>query len=269
MSVHNEVRRKPMTTTPIFTPAHLIARETFANPYPVYRALRDQSPVHYRSLPADGSPGLATPLWSWGLLKYDEVSNALRDHETFSSANPLAGPFGPKLVLIQDDPPRHTRFRRLVNTAFTRKRIEALEPWMTGIANALLDDIGAGETDLVQSYTIPLPVKVIARLLGIPGADYATFKRWSEAFLSTGSGPAARRQTVHAMVEYFGQMAAARRAQGAADLITALVEAEMEGEALQEWEILGFCILVLIAGNETTTNLLGNVFNVVVERPEL
>jgi len=259
-----------METPQRFTPDHLVAREHFANPYPVYQALRAQSPVHYVSIPSNASAGLEKPVWAWGLLKYEDVYNALRDHETFSSENPMAGQFGPKLPLIQDDPPRHTRFRRLVNKAFTLKRVEALEPWITGIADTLLDEIGEGPTDIVESYTIPLPVKVIARLLGIPGEDYATFKRWSDAFLSTVSVQASERMTLlQAMVTYFGQMAAARRSQGAEDLITALVEADIEGESLQDWEILGFSTLLLIAGNETTTNLLGNILNVLVERPEL
>ena len=182
----------------------------------------------------------------------------------------MAGQFGPRIVLIQDDPPRHTRFRRLVNKVFTLKRVEALEPWLTGIAHALLDEIGGGTTDVVEAYTIPLPVKVIARLLGIPGEDYATFKRWSDAFLSTVSAERDERlQNVQAMVTYFGQMAATRRSHGAEDLITALVEAEIAGESLQDWEILGFCILLLIAGNETTTNLIGNLLNLLVDRPDL
>ncbi len=259
-----------METTSVFTPDQLVVRANFADPYPLYRALRDPSPVHYVSIPAGGPSGLATPVRAWGLLRYDDVYNALRDHETFSSENPLAGQFGPRIVLIQDDPPRHTRFRRLVNKAFTLKRVEALEPWIASVANALLDEIGEETTDIVESYTIPLPVKVIARLLGIPGEDYATFKRWSDAFLSTVSAERDERlQNIQEMVVYFGQMAATRRSHGAEDLITALVEAEIEGESLQDWEILGFCILLLIAGNETTTNLMGNMFNVLVDRPEL
>src|SRR5262249_25491895 len=210
------------------------------------------------------------PVWSWGLLRFEDAYGALRDHATFSSDNPQAGQFGPKLVLIQDDPPRHTHFRRLVNRAFTLRRVEALEPWIAEIANALLDQMREGEHDLVESYAVPLPVKVIARLLGIPGDDYATFKRWSDAFLSTVPIQTDERlQNLQAMVAYFGQMAAARRAHGAEDLISALVEAEVEGEALQDWEILGFCILLLIAGNETTTNLIGNLFHALSARPDL
>jgi cytochrome P450 len=256
-------------TTLTFTPADLTKRALFADPYPLYHALRGPSPVRYIGIPASEAVGNA-PVWSWGLLKFEDVYAALRDHATFSSDNPQAGQFGPKLVLIQDDPPRHTHFRRLVNRAFTLRRVEALESWITEIASALLDEMREGEHDLVESYTVPLPVKVIARLLGIPGDDYARFKRWSDAFLSTVSIQANDRfQNLQEMVAYFGQMAAARRAHGADDLISALVEGDVEGEALQEWEILGFCVLLLIAGNETTTNLIGNLFHALSARPDL
>jgi cytochrome P450 len=243
------------------------------DPYPVYRQMRDQTPTELVFLPPGILPGLDEPLKAWALMKYADVYNALRDHESFSSArNPLVerGIF-PRLVLIADDPPRHTRFRRLVNKAFTLRRIEALAPWITTVANELLDEMGTGEVDVVRSYTIPLPVKVIARLLGIPGEEYPTFKRWSDAFISAliSISLEDRMMNTQEMISYFGQMAAARRGHGAEDLITALVEAEVEGESLEEWEILGFCILLLIAGNETTTNLMGNMLNVLADRPAL
>jgi len=242
-------------------------------PYPVYQQMRDQTPTELIFLPAGVVPGLDEPLKAWALMKYDDVYNALRDHDSFSSArNPLVekGIF-PRLVLIADDPPRHTRFRRLVNKAFTLKRIETLEPWITKVANEQLDEMGTGEVDVVQSYTIPLPVKVIARLLGIPGEEYPTFKRWSDAFISAliSITLEERMRNTQEMVAYFGKIAAARRAHGAEDLITALVEAEVEGESLEEWEILGFCMLLLIAGNETTTNLMSNMLNLLVDRPDL
>ena len=269
-----------MEKTSIFTPDQFrldqFRKELAAfvsDPYPTYCQLRDQTPMEFVLLPAGMVPGVDEPIRAWAFMKYDDVYGALRDHDTFSSArNPLVekGLF-PQLVLIMDDPPRHTRFRRLVNKAFTLRRIEALEPWIASVANELLDEIGAKEVDVVQSYTIPLPVKVIARLLGIPGEDYMTFKRWSDTFISSliSIPMEERMQNTQEMATYFGQMAAARRSQGAEDLITALVEAEIEGESLQEWEILGFCILLLIAGNETTTNLIGNMLNVLVDRPDL
>ncbi len=264
-----------METTPTLTLDELRGQLAafVADPYPTYQQMRDQTPMEMIFLPAGVVPGIDEPLRAWALMKYEDVYNALRDHDTFSSArNPLVekGIF-PRLVLIADDPPRHTRFRRLVNKAFTLKRVEALEPWITKVANEQLDEMGIGGVDVVQSYTIPLPVKVIARLLGIPGEEYPTFKRWSDAFISSliSISLEERMKNTQEMVTYFGQMAAARRAHGAEDLITALVEAEVEGESLEEWETLGFCMLLLIAGNETTTNLMSNLLNILVDRPEL
>jgi cytochrome P450 len=255
----------------IITPDYLSTREVIVDPYPVYRQLRDQSPFNYLDLPAGTVPGIEEPIRSWALMKYADVYSVLRDHERFSSArNPLVGKAFPPLVLILDDPPRHTRFRRLVNKTFTLRRIEALTPWITSVANELLDHAGSGEVEIVEDYTIPLPVKVIARLLGIPGDDYETFKHWSDAFLSLVSmDNPLRMASIQEMVAYFGKIAAARRADAADDLITALVEAEVDGEKLEEWEILGFCMLLLIAGNETTTNLMGNMFNLLAARPKL
>jgi cytochrome P450 len=261
-----------MEPTQAVLPDQLNTPAAIADPYPVYQQLRERSPVNYIHLPGGIFPGIDEHVRAWALMRYDDVYGALRDHETFSSArNPLIEKgFFPKLVLITDDPPRHTRFRRLVNKAFTLKRVEALEPWIAGVANDLLDELGTGGVDVVQSYTIPLPVKVIARLLGIPGEEYITFKRWSDASLSvTSMTPEERMHNIQEMMTYFGQMAAARRSHGAEDLITALVESEIEGESLQDWEILGFCLLLLIAGNETTTNLVGNILNVLVDKPEL
>ena len=260
-----------MSDTTVFTPEQLWMPGFIANPYPTYHHLRDQSPLNFMLLPAGAASGVNEPLRAWALMKHDDVYNALRDHETFSSErNPLVGKVLPKLTLLHDDPPRHAHLRRLVNKTFTLKRIEALTPWITSVVTELLDEIGTTETDMMQSYTIPLPVKVIARSLGIPGEDYLTFKRWSDALMAaTAMPPEDRARSNQEMMAYFGRMARNRRAHGAEDLITALVEAEVEGESLTEQDILGFCVLLLIAGNETTTNLLGNLLNVLVDRPTL
>ena len=249
----------------------LSTAEMIADPYPVYRELRDQSPLNCAWLPAGALPGVEEPIQAWALMRYEDVYAALRDHTTFSSArSPLLRDAFPPITLLEDDPPRHTRLRRLVNKAFTVKRIEALTPWIRGVANQLLDELRGGENDLVPGYTAPLPIRVIARLLGIPGEEYATFKRWSDALVATApTDKTENTQNIEEMMGYFGQMAAARRAQGAEDLITALVEAEVEGEKLEEWEILGICMLLLVAGNETTTHLIGNMLNVFAERPAL
>ena len=259
-----------MSVTPVITADQLSTPDVIANPYPYYRELREHSPVNYVFLPAGAVSGIDEPVRAWALMKYNDVYSALRDHDTFISRHSLAGKIAPRLALIQDDPPRHTRFRRLVNRAFTLKRIEALAPWITDIAHELLDEITSLETEVMQSYAIPLPVKVIARLLGIPGEDYRALKCWSDAFLAFSSvAPGERARSNQEMMAYFGQMAATRRAHGAEDLITALVEAEDEGESLGDAEILGFCMLLLIAGNETTTNLIGNMLGILADRPEL
>ena len=260
-----------MTTLPIAHADRLSSPEVIANPYPYYRELRDHSPLNYIFLPAGTVAGIEEPIRAWALMKYQDVYGALRDHDTFASGrNPLAGKIAPKLALIQDDPPRHTRFRRLVNRTFTQKRIDELTPWIQAVTMELLDEMGSGEIDVIPSFAIPLPVKVIARLLGIPGEDYFTLKRWSDAFLAFSSmAPEDRAVSNKEMASYFGRMAVARRKHGAEDLITALVEAEVDGESLDDAEILGFCMLLLIAGNETTTNLLGNMLGILADRPEL
>lgn len=243
-------------TTTLMTPA------CNANPYPEYARLRAQSPI--RIGPED--EGL------WALLRYEDVYGALQDHATFSSQRQTrqTSESGMRLVLLNDDPPRHTRFRRLVNKAFTPRRIRELEPWLESVVNELLEDVGEGEFEVVENYTMPLPVMAIAELLGIPREEYQTFKEWTDISLGIHAPTMEdRKRATQEMMAYFGQMAAARREHGAEDLITALVEAEIEGEALEDWEVLGFCMLLLIAGNETTTNLMGNTIAFLSQRPEL
>ncbi len=129
--------------------------EVIADPYAAYRQLRDRSPVNYVFIQAGALPGVEEPIRAWALLKYDDVYRALRDPEAFSSVRPAKwAKIWPPLVLLEDDPPRHTRFRRLVNKAFTMKRIEALTPWITAIANELVDALWVpAENDLVQKAT--------------------------------------------------------------------------------------------------------------------
>ena len=256
---------EPVVTEDFFRPA------TWQNPYPAYRAWREHSPLVAR-IPFVLADGTALEAYSWLLLRHHEVYDALRNHETFSSDFPPV-PKGPtRLPLIQDDPPRHAVMRRLVNKAFTARRIAQVEPWIRENAEELIAAMDEGEPDVIGGLGIPLPVRVIARLLGIPGSDYLTFKRWSDSFLSANTRsiePSSRLRDATEMAAYFARIAAERRTHGAEDLITALVEAEVDGQRLGEAELLGFCILLLIAGNETTTNLIGNMLNLLAARPEL
>jgi cytochrome P450 len=261
MSIH-----EPVTTDLFGRP------ETWDNPYPAYREFRDRSPV-VGQWPITLLDGTQLQVQTWMLLKFDQVSAALRDPVTFSSQQPGAGSVAPKLVMISDDPPRHTRLRRLVNKAFTARRIAELEPWIKSVAQQLLDRIPAGKTaDAVDAFTMPLPVQVIARMLGIPGEDQAAFRLWSDSLVAFNGGdftPAQRIQNGMEMMDYFRKIAAARKEKSGSDLISAVVEADVEGERLEEWEILAFCILLLVAGNETTTNLMSNMLNILVDRPEV
>jgi cytochrome P450 len=120
-------------------PDRLSSPDVIANPYPYYRELREHSPLNYVFLPAGAVAGVDEPIRAWALMRYRDVYGALRDHETFASRHSLAGKVVPRLALIHDDPPRHTRFRRLVNKAFTLKRIEALMPWITTVVEELID----------------------------------------------------------------------------------------------------------------------------------
>src|SRR5207244_7408604 len=130
-------------------------------------------------------PPTTDATWSWALLRYDDVLRALRDHETFSAREPEW--VGVKLTMLHDDPPRHTRLRRLVSGAFTTKRIEGLEPWITQTIADLLDAIDTREADVMSSLAAPLPVKVIARLLGVRPDEYPTLTAWSNLFFSPNS----------------------------------------------------------------------------------
>lgn len=260
-----------MSTVSTCTLEHLATPEGIANPFPIFHQLRKHSPVQYLLDKPNTIAGRRDPIWAWALLKFDDVYQAIRDHTTFSSGRPPSSEKAvPKLVLIQDDPPHHTHFRRIVHKTFNHQGIKSLEPWITRGAHELLDQIDSEELDIIAAFATPLPVTVIAHILGIPSEQYHNFKRWSDAFLAFTSIPGAERiRSNHEMMAYFGRMVAARRKQGAADLLTKLVEAEIEGEKLQDWEILSFCVLLLIAGNETTTHLIGNMLGVLLDRPDL
>jgi cytochrome P450 len=221
------------------------------NPYPVYARLRDEDPVHR-------SPFMAG---SYVLSRYDDVSSALRDHERFSS-NPLGAEVGGHRFLIGSDPPDHTKLRRLVTKPFTPSAIAALEPRVRHICNELVDELIAanadGKADLIGHLGYPLPVIVIAELMGIPPDRRDDFKRWSDAMLgglSPDFDPTQAGLSALEMFQYFGEVIEARQAQPEEDLISILVNG---AEPLNREELLMFCMLLLIAGNETTTNLVSN-----------
>ncbi len=229
------------------------------NPFSFYQMMRGSMPVAY-----DSNRGFAA------VFGYDDVLRVLSDHAAFSSefAGGGAGPLSQSL--ISTDPPRHRQLRNLVNQAFTPRAVAALAPRISAIVAELLDQVApTGRMDVIEDLAYPLPVIVIAELLGIPSERRAEFKRWSDE-LVTGerqrsqpgqAQPGLRGGYTSAQAEmsaYFREVIAARRRTPGDDLISALLAAEIDSERLSEQELLGFCILLLVAGNETTTNLIGN-----------
>jgi cytochrome P450 len=217
---------------------------------------------------------------------YDDVKRIMMDWHTFSSELrklqqvqlPEDGRRLRDSSLIGNDPPRHKQLRDLVSRAFTPKAVANLEPRIGQIANDLLDPvISTGHMDFVCDFSDPLPVIVIAEMLGIPTEDRAMFKRWSDDLigesgdvdsLQTEQEIARRRASLDGMDDYFRKIIDARRKNPRNDLISGLVQAEIEGQQLTEDDLLAFCDLLLIAGNVTTTNLLGNAVLCLTEHPD-
>jgi cytochrome P450 len=252
------------------SPDILGTAEGIADPYPITRALRDQSPVRYMRIAAGPVTGLKEPLYAWALLRHADVLTAVSDPTTFSSEVPRLIKIVPKLGLLHDDPPHHTHLRRLVSKVFSAQRIATLSDWITRTANDLLDAAGRGPVELMGAYAVHLPVKVIAKMLGVPDAQYPAFRSCSEAIVGYVAVPAEERaRKMKELVGYLDELIAQRRAQPRDDLISLLALAEVEGEKLSDEEIRSFATLLLIAGNETTTNLIGNMMGVLADRPEL
>ena len=259
----------------------LMLPEVRANPYPYYEVLRREAPVHPLF---EGAPVFA-------LSRYRDVEFALHHPELFSSTAfqtilQGGGAFSPRSaslaghrllesgMMISVDPPDHGRLRRIANRGFTPRRIAALEPRLRELAEQLVDAVlEAGEMDVVRDLAVPLPITVIAELLGIERDRLDEFKEWSDTLILglTGPNPELREdemgEAADAMADYIESVARERRREPREDLVSVLVEAE-EGDALTTGEVMSFVVLLLIAGNETTTNLIGNATRTLLEHPD-
>jgi len=254
-----------------------------ADPYPTYAALREREPFCYRE--HDGEA------YVW-LTRYDDCLALLRDPR-FSAAGPIGALREPgipdafrRLGLILDDmmllkdEPDHGRLRRLVREAFTPRVVERLRPRVERIVRDLLDAAfdkrgsSARHMDVIADLATPLPVIVIARLLGVPIDDLVRFKRWSDdiAVVLDGSVRAAGLPRAAASAaqlgDYLRDIVAQRRLDPQRDLISAMLAPRDEQDALSDDELVANCILILIAGHETTTNLIGNGTLAFLEHPE-
>ena len=250
-----------------------LSARTAQDPYPVYAALRARAPVHRSRL-----------LKAWLFTRHADVKAILRDHRRFGndprkgtlSARQLAMlPPPNEYTMLILDPPDHTRLRALVRKAFTPRAVHALESRIRSIMRALLDEIDdRGAFDLMSALAWPLPVMVIAEMLGIPADDRAQFRTWSAQRARLVEPTIGRRErrageaASRAFDAYFRPIIAERRAEPRDDIVSALVRAQDEGTHLNERETLNMLRLLLVAGNETTANLIGNGVLALLRHPE-
>jgi cytochrome P450 family 130 len=220
----------------------------------VYRVLRDEYPV------------FVTPDGSYVLSRFADVWDAVHDPTTFSSTCAEADQLMPQMIYM--DPPRHTALRSLVSRAFTPRRVAELESRIRQVATGLIDEFAAlGECELVHEFAAPLPSIVMADLIGVPEEHRESFRTWTEAFLEV-TGPGDITERAENIYRLFGELLAERRLAPADDLMTALIEAQVDGARLSESDLLGFCFLLLIAGNDTTTSLIGNGAELLARHPQ-
>lgn len=270
-----------MTVAPLVSDLDPFAPDVMANPYPTYAELL-----------SSGQPAYLPKRDMWVVTRYEDVRTAVKDHERFSSADGIAYDRSRLPILFGVDPPDHTRLRKLISRDFTPRTVQSWRPLVEQICTELMDAaVAAGEVDLVREVLVPLPVRVIAALLGIPGDDVAQFKKWSEGVIEgfnanarlrpeAGHGPtdpedARRRQqaaklalsAVSNISVYFHTLLEERRSQPlGTDLISRLLAANEDH--LRDNELVWLCLALLVGGNETTTHLLGNLCLALMEHPD-
>jgi cytochrome P450 len=259
----------------------LYSPEFRANPYPIFAAMREYDPVLRQ-------PGVDGETMIWFVTRYEDVAAVLVDDERFVRDHRLA--FTPEQLeampatppaleaidnhMLNRDGEDHRRLRRLVTKAFTPRMVEQLRPRIQTIADELLDATeGRDEIDLSAEYAFPLPIIVIAELLGVPAEDRDRFRTWTDAIVTPALGQEALErffEEMGAFVAYLGQLFATRRAAPADDLVSALLAARDQGDALSEEEVFGMVVLLIVAGHETTVGLIGNaVVNLLADPDQL
>ena len=250
------------TTFPLHSPEFFTG-----DPYPAYKKLRANAPVVWNDVTK-----------FWALLKYEDIRYVSRNPALFTSTKGIMIP-DPELPenpvqegnLIFTDPPRHRQLRKLINTGFTRRRVQVLEPKIRAIVYGLLEDVApGGGLEFAEGIAAPLPTRMIAELLGAPPDDWEQFRRWSDA--CTGAAdPEIELDSIAAigeLYEYFIQLIAARRKHAEDDILSVLAGAEIDGEKLTDDDLLNFAFLLLVAGNETTRNLIALGTLALIDHPD-
>lgn len=250
---------------------NLVRPEILADPYPLYHQLRSSDPVHW-------DPSLG----SWVLTRYADVASALQDARlsaqrvawTGEPHEPLSRALSKQMLFL--DPPDHTRLRRLVHKSFTPRMVESMRPRIEQRVNELLDAAqNAGRMDVIHDLASPLPITVIAEMLGVPVEERRQLKNWSNDFAAligtlslTEDRVLQARQSTMMMTDYLSEVVRERRQSPRDDLLSALIAAEEQGDALSAEELVLNSVLLLVAGHETTTNLIGNGLLALLRHPE-
>jgi cytochrome P450 PksS len=255
-----------------------ISSATFkANPYPFFARLRAETPVHRVHL-----PGRQT---AWLITRYDDVAAALKDPRFVKNRRSVQSPeqaakepwvpgfFKPlEQNMLDRDEPDHTRLRGLVQKAFTPRLVEQMRERVQRLADELLDRVqGRGRMDLIRDYALAVPTTIIAEMLGVPAEDRHRFQRWSSAIVTSIPSRWSMITLIPKawlFLRYIRKLIRARRAAPRDDLITALVQAEEAGDQLSEDELAAMIFLLLVAGHETTVNLIGNGTLALLRYPE-
>jgi cytochrome P450 len=243
--------------------------ELMADPYAVYARLREAGPVH-RIAGTDGLP-------AWLVTRYDDVRQALADPRlSLDKRNAAPGGYRGMALppaldanLLNMDPPDHTRIRRLVSQAFTPRRVAQLREPIRKTADQLLDAIAPyGRADLIASYAAPLPINVICDLLGVAPEDRRDFRAWTDALVAPDPAePSRAKEAVGAMLAFFTELIARKRAEPADDLLSALIAVRDEEDRLSEDELMSLAFLILFAGYENTVHLIGNATLALLSHP--
>ncbi|GGN67844.1 cytochrome P450 family protein [Nocardia rhizosphaerihabitans] len=251
-----------------------IGADFFDDPHAHYRRWRAAGPVHRVRFPDD--------VVRWVVVGYAEARVALADprlrKDMATAAAILDGkrtaPTDPNALallthMLSTDPPGHTRLRKLVNKAFTTRQVAALRPRIEQITAELLDAMaGADEVDLMDAFANPLPVTVICELLGVPFDDRDDFQTWTRALVGVVGEEEHRPAAAAAMAEYLSELVRAKQTQPAHDLLSELVLADDDGDRLTDPELVAMAFLLLVAGHETTVNLIGNGVNALLRHPD-
>lgn len=241
------------------------AYEIHEDPYPTYARMREEAPA-YRNPELD----------FWALSRFDDVLDGYRDWQTFTSTLGIAlGDAGSitSPSMIGMDPPDQTGLRKLAVRAFTPRRVGSLEPRIRALTTGFLDGfVEQGECDLIERLAALLPSDVISTLLGAPPADHNDLRIWTATLLTREDGvadlPAAAHQASKNLVGRFEELIGEKRRRPGEDLISALIETELDGRRLTDFEILGFCMLLITGGNETTEKLIANTVHQLARNPD-